>query len=274
MKARCRALWDRWSLFGRIVAISIALAVLCGLIAVVAISLFKRSAANSEEHDVVGVEDYEEYDWEEIVLADMIPKPESSYGHILVNSESLFGLYVEKATQEQFTQYIAACQEKGFTFEAETTDDTFRAFNGQGFKLFVLYSDDLATMNISLEEGEQFGSLTWPDGEMAQVLPVPESSVGRIAVDDGDIFVAKIGNSDMDAFNAYVQACVAKGFTIEASKTDKLYSAKNADQYKLVVQYYGNSVVYITLYAPWYETMGDDDCLESSTPTHKGIEAC
>lgn len=261
MKLKFRAFGDKLSLFGKIAAIGIALAVLCGLIAVPASLFFAEPVANVEDNGIANMGDDEKYAWEEIVLADMLPRPESSYGRAMANYSNLLGLYVEKATQEQYTRYIEACREKGFIVEAEAIGNTFRAFNEQGYELTVHYLDDRAKMNIFLREGKEFGALSWPDNERAQMLPVPESTVGEIEEDSEEKFAAYIDNSTVDDFNSYVQACEARGFTVESSKTDKLFSAKNADNYQLTVEYQGNNIFYISLVDLQYAE-NKDDCLE------------
>lgn len=44
-----------------------------------------------------------------------------------------------------------------------------------------------------------------------------------------------------------MKACEDKGFTVDTDKTDKRFSAKNADGYKLTVEYQGNNIIYISL---------------------------
>lgn len=151
-------------------------------------------------------------------------------------------LYVTKATQEEYTQYIEACKEKGFTIDTETTGSFFYAYNEAGYKLSLSYYDYSSEMHINLSKGRDLGTLEWSNSELAQMLPVPDSTVGDIQQDDEKGFTAYVGNTSIDAFNSYVQACESKGFTVDADKTDKRFSAENADGYKLTVEYQGNNV--------------------------------
>lgn len=211
----------------------------------------------------VNMADYEKYDWNEIVLADMLPTPESPYGEIISNSDSYLALYVNKATQEEYTQYIEACKEKGFTIDTETTGSFFYAYNEAGYKLSLSYYDYSSEMHVNLTKGKDFGTLEWSSSELAQMLPVPESTVGEIQKDDEKGFTAYVGNTTIDAFNSYVQACEAEGFTVEADKTDKRFSAENTDGYKLSVEYQGNNVIYISLDEPEYTVSIEVECVEN-----------
>lgn len=211
----------------------------------------------------VNIADYEKYAWNEVVLADMLPTPESPYGEIISNSDSYLALYVNKATQEEYAQYTEACKEKGFTIDTETSGSFFYAYNAAGYKLSLSYYEYNNEMHINLSKGRDLGTLEWSNSVLAQMLPTPESTVGDIQQDDEKGFAAYVGNTSIDAFNSYVQACKAKGFTVDADKTDKRFSAENADGYKLTVEYQGNNVMYISLDEPDYTVSIEVECVEN-----------
>lgn len=300
-KSKLREFWNGLSMFGKLATISGVASVFLGLIAflagrvfagiiaivwlavVVVALLMKKNVIKVPKTWIplvaiilsfiliipyfslfkVNMADYEKYDWNEIVLADMLPTPESPYGEIISNSDSYLALYVNKATQEEYTQYIEACKEKGFTIDTETTGSFFYAYNEAGYKLSLSYYDYSSEMHVNLTKGKDLGTLEWSSSELAQMLPVPESTVGEIQKDDEKGFTAYVGNTTIDAFNSYVQACEAKGFTVEADKTDKRFSAINADGYKLTIEYQGNNVIYISLDEPEYKVTIEVECVEN-----------
>lgn len=300
-KAKFREFWNNLSTFGKLSTVSIAASILLGIIAFLAGRIFAGIiaivwlavvvVALLMKKDVIKVPktwipilavilsfvlivpyfslfkinmaDYEKYAWNEVVLADMLPTPESPYGEIISNSDSYLALYVNKATQEEYTQYIEACKEKGFTIDTETSGSFFYAYNEAGYKLSLSYYDYSSEMHISLTKGRDLGTLEWSNSELAQMLPVPESTVGDIQQDDEKGFTAYVGNTSLDAYNSYVQACEAKGFTVDADKTDKRFSAKNADGYKLTVEYQGNNIVYVSLDEPEYKVTIEIECVEN-----------
>ena len=144
-KSKFHDFWSKLSTFGKISTVSIVASVLLGLIAFLAGRIFAgiiaivwlavAVVAILMKKDVikvpktwipllavilsfvlvvpyfslfkVNIADYEKYDWNEVVLADMLPTPESPYGEIISNSDSYLALYVNKATEEQYTQYLS-----------------------------------------------------------------------------------------------------------------------------------------------------------------------
>lgn len=300
-KSKFREFWNKLSLFGKLSTVGIAASVLLGIIAflagrifagiiaivwlaiVVVALLMKKDVIKVPKTWIpilavilsfilivpyfslfkINIADYEKYNWNEVVLADMLPTPESPYGEIISNSESYLALYVNKVTEEQYNQYIESCKEKGFTIDTEKTGSFFYAYNEAGYKLSLSYYDYSSEMHISLTAGRELGTLSWSNSVLAQMLPTPESTVGEIQQDDDKGFTAYVGNTTIDAFNSYVQACEAKGFTVDADKTDKRFSAKNADGYKLTVEYQGNNVIYISLDEPEYKVTIEVECVEN-----------
>lgn len=215
-------------------------------------SLFKINSA-----------DYVKYDWSSVVLAEMLPQPESPYGEIISNTEDYLSLDVTKTTEGQYKEYIEACKDKGFTIDTETTGSFFYAYNAKGYKLSLSYYDYNSEMHISLDSAMEMETITWPDSEMAKLLPVPKSTTGKIYSNDEDGFSVYIGNTTIDEYNAYVKACEEKGFTVDAQKKDKTFSAKNADSYKLSVDYKGNNVIYISIAEPEFNVTIEVECVEN-----------
>ena len=215
-------------------------------------SLFKINSA-----------DYVKYDWDTVVLAEMLPEPESPYGEIISNSEDYLSLDVTKTTEAQYKDYIEACKDKGFTIDTESTGSFFYAYNDKGYKLSLSYYDYDSEMHINLDSAMEMETITWPDSEMVKLLPVPKSTIGKIYSNDEDGFSVYIGNTTIDDYNAYVKACEEKGFTVDAQKKDKTFSAKNADSYKLSVDYKGNNVIYISVAEPEFDVTIEVECVEN-----------
>ena len=215
-------------------------------------SLFKINSA-----------DYVKYDWSSVVLAEMLPQPESPYGEIISNSEDYLSLDVHTTAKDQYKEYIEACKEKGFTIEAEASEGSFYAFNDKGYKLSLSYYDFDNEMNINLNSAIEMETITWPDSEMAKLLPVPNSTIGKIVSNDKDSFSVYIGNTTIGNYKDYVKACEEKGFTVDAQNKDKTFSAKNADSYKLSVDYKGNNVIYISVAEPEFDVTVEVECVEN-----------
>ena len=205
----------------------------------------------------------EKYNWEEVVLADILPQPVSPYGETISNSEDYLSMDVTETTQDQYKDYIAACESKGFTIDKESSDSNFSAFNETGYKLSLSYYDYSSEMHINVDSAMEIEAITWPETEMAKLLHVPTSTTGKIQSNDEDGFTVYIGGTSIEDYNAYVKSCEEKGFTVDAQKDDKHYTAKNAESYKLTVNYEGNNIVYISITEPEFKINIEVECVEN-----------
>ena len=160
----------------------------------------------------------EKYNWEEVVLADILPQPVSPYGETISNSEDYLSVDVTETTQDQYKDYIAACESKGFTIDKESSDSNFSAFNETGYKLSLSYYDYSSDMHINVDSAMEIEAITWPETEMAKLLHVPTSTTGKIQSNDEDGFTVYIGGTSIEDYNAYVKSCEEKGFTVDAQK--------------------------------------------------------
>ncbi len=205
----------------------------------------------------------EKYNWDEVVLAEILPQPVSPYGEIISNSEDYLSMDVTEITQEQYKDYIAACETKGFTIDKESSDSNFSAYNATGYKLSLSYYDYSSEMHINVDAVMEMETIAWPESEMAKLLPVPTSTTGKIQSNDEDGFIVYIGGTSIADYNAYVKSCEEKGFTVDAQKDDKHYTAKNAESYKLTVNYEGNNIVYISITEPEFKVDIEVECVEN-----------
>lgn len=207
--------------------------------------------------------DAEKFAWSDILLADVVPEPESHFGEIIGNSDECLSLYVYRTSVEDYSEYVEACKEKGFTVEAEQSEQSYYAYNADGYKLSLYYDENDNKMNIGVDAAKQYGTLVWPDSTIASMLPVPKSTTGEITQDDENGFAACVSDTPIEEFNAYVAACADKGFTVDAHESDKSYSAENSDGYQLSVSYQGNSVISISVDVPEYAVSIEIECVEN-----------
>lgn len=301
IKTKAISFWKKLSLLGKLSAVSLVLFALLGLvaflagrifagiIAVVAIAVVAVAVLMSKQVIKVtktwipllavilsfvlaipyfglfkvNIAEFEKYNWDEVVLAEMLPKPESPYGEIISNSDDYLSLDVKKTNVTQYNNYIDACKEKGFMIDAETTGSSFYAFNDKGYKLSLSYYDYSSEMHINLDSAMEMQNITWPSSALAKLLPVPKSTLGQIYSNDADSFSVYIGNTSLEEFKAYIKACEEKGFTVDANKQEKNFTAKNAESFKLTVKYEGNNVIYISVAEPEFDIALEVECVEN-----------
>ena len=190
-------------------------------------------------------------DWPTSGIVTKIPKPDAKYGELSMNYSDLFMADVDEFTQDQYTDYISQCRDAGFTVEEETSSIGFDAFNDEGYNLSLRYFDWRdGQMSVTLRAPIKMSAITWPDTGPAVLLPTPKSLTGKIDSESYDKFYVNIGNTSKEDFEQYISECKKKGFTVDYAKSEKQYTAKNPEGYKLSVEYLGFNVMEIYILAP------------------------
>lgn len=193
------------------------------------------------------------FDWNDMVLSNVLPEPKSHLGEIYSNSKDGLSLYIYKTSSDDYDNYIKECKNKGFTIDIEQLGDLFNAYNAEGYSLSLMYDKTMKKMRIDLDSPMELGTFEWPDSEYTKLIPKPESNIGKVQKNDETGFEAYVGNVTKEKFKDYIKQCVDKGFNIESTENDKSYTAKNGDNYKLNVEYKANNIIKITIYEPEYE---------------------
>lgn len=203
------------------------------------------------------------FKWDDIVLNHVIPKPKPLFGEIISNSKDGLSLEIYKTSSNQYDKYVKACKDKGFTVDLEQLGNSFYAYNTEGYKLNLDYYEPEKRMKINLDVPMQLGTLEWPDSEYAKLIPIPESKVGKIEKDDETGFVVYVGEMPKESFHNYIKLCAENGFKIDSYENNKSYTAKNADGYKINVEYRGYNIVKITVSEPEYKVDLEIECSEN-----------
>lgn len=189
-------------------------------------------------------------EWPTNGLAAMLPKPDSNEGDVVINDNDRFSASIDGYTQEKFDAYVAQCQEKGFTVEAQTNTDEFDAYSEDGYHLSLRFYDSLENMDIDLEAPIEMGPMTWPSAGAGSLVPAPTSTTGKIDSDSSSFFFAYVGETSSDDYAAYVDTCSAAGFNVDYDRGDTWYSASNADGVSLRIEYRGFSTMTVKVSVP------------------------
>lgn len=186
--------------------------------------------------------------WDEIVLREKLPEPNTNLGKCIRNTDESLDLEVVVETETSYSAYVQACKEKGFTIDPEVVGDRYSAYNAEGYKLSLsCYGDE---MNIKLTSPMKVSQIAWPSAEYAKAIPVPPSLIGKISSESSSGFSIYIANTTVEEYNKYVQACSDSGFNVDYSKSERSYRAKNAQGYSLSLSYEGFNIIYIDLDCP------------------------
>ncbi|MBQ7503852.1 MAG: hypothetical protein IJT79_00850 [Ruminococcus sp.] len=142
----------------KVIALLLAL-VLMGASSVVLSSCGKNDEENisSEVEETETTEPFKEIEWPDSELANLIPKPKSTFGRIEWEYSDDFKITLGKITKQQYQDYVKECKEKGFKEDYEKGEDYYRAENKDGYYLSLDYEEgDIMTVHLEspYDDGE------------------------------------------------------------------------------------------------------------------------
>lgn len=196
----------------------------------------------------IGRHKKEKFDWNEVELNDRLPKPKSNVGTIVSNDSDNLCIHVKKTSKNDYNAYIEECEAMGYIVESEKDGNRYAAFDTEGYALSLDYIGE--TMYIELDAPTEMGTLNWPKSEIARLLPMPKSTVGKVSTDTADGCYIYVGETSIDDFNAYADECSEQGFSVDYERGDKFYNAKDENGNKLSLSYQGNNVMVIQIRKP------------------------
>ena len=140
------------SLLGNMRRILIALFAICLAVAIVGVPACSNNSSDmSISAPSDPAENFKDITWPTRGLATMLPQPTNLFGEISSDRSDHFGDKIGNCAPEQFTAYVAACEELGFTENYSRNDESYVADNLEGYHLWLDYSSDHQYMTISLD---------------------------------------------------------------------------------------------------------------------------
>lgn len=190
--------------------------------------------------------------WSDIVLNEILPEPKTTYGQIELNDNDNLLIYISKISNNDYIEYLTKCEEKGFKIEAEKTENNYKSFNENGYKLNLSYYGDDKQMCIDLNAPIKLTEIKWSNSEISELIPVPQFTKGKIEKDDATEYTLYLSEISYAEYEEYINECMNSGFNADISSDTGLFCAKNSDDYTLTVNYEGNNIIYISLKEPEY----------------------
>lgn len=115
---------------------------------------------------------------------------------------------------------------------------------------YVIAAVALIAIISAISGGKGKGEkIEWSKIELRDQLPEPPSNRGTLFENSDEEFWVSLDGVSDDQYNDYLDACVDKGFTVDAAKSSYSYKAYNADGYSLDMSHIGDGLS-ITLKAP------------------------
>lgn len=197
-------------------------------------------------------------EWANLLLGNRLPQLTGYAIDIETNDKDWLELTVEGVDRTGFVNYIAACENIGYTVDAERDENDFNAFDSEGYELELYFDEDEKTLEIDLSAPEELMEFGWPSTGLGAMLPATASNRGSIWWNDNESFGADIGNMDKEAFSAYADKCKDAGYNIDYVKGEEYFEAYSAEGYFLTIYYQGGNVIEITLEAPEVSDQSSD----------------
>ena len=208
-----------------------------------------------------GKEEKEKLVWPSSGLATLLPEPDAEYGHVMETEGCVF-IDVDEFSADQYAAYIKECKEKGFTEEIKEESDSFEAYNKNGEKVEIKYYSSRESMSILIYESVQNSTFKWPSSAIVKLLPVPDSTTGKIKAEREGYFHVYVAKITPEKFADYADACMAKGFTAGYSRDEKFFNAKNPEGYKVYLKYIGFNTMEIEIYEPDDEDEDEEEDID------------
>ena len=199
-----------------------------------------ESKARLQEHS-------QTFTWPDTGLSQQLPKPAQTTGKVLKDNQAGFSAEVSCSSEDEFNEYVKACEDAGFTVDSTGGSHSFRAYNEEGYYLDLFYYTSYYYMSIDLDPPMEMEALDWPVSGMGSEIPRPKQLVGKVVSESDDYYSVYVGNTDLAAYKAYVTSCIKAGFDKDYSRSgDYFYGHNKAGDY-LNVDYKGFNTMRITV---------------------------
>lgn len=108
--------------------------------------------------------------------------------------------------------------------------------------LCIPYFQTSGSTSTSKKVKKEKEELAWPATELAKRIPEPDSKYGDVSVSDEETLYVDVDDYTEKKYQAYVEKCKEKGFTVDASVSTDSYEAADKDGYVLSLDYYDDSM--------------------------------
>lgn len=129
--------------------------------------------------------------WPDHKLAQLVPKPKSTFGYANWEHDDEISISIEKTSRVDYEDYKKACAEKSFT-TVSSEGDTFHYVKNDGYRLELSYSEDKETMSITISDPLYMVGI---EIDCVQNLIFSKYDL-KILVDSREIGTLKHGNTD------------------------------------------------------------------------------
>lgn len=211
--------------------------------------------------------------WPTSGLATMLPDPPTKKGEINEDSDDEFYASIAACSENQYKAYVESCKEAGFTTDASDQTNEYSAYTSDGYNLDLYYYESAEEMSVRLVAPIQMGEITWPTSGSGSYAPTPSSTKGKISSESSDYFTAYVGDTDQAAFSAYVDACIAAGYTVDYHKSDTSFYGDREDGAHMSASYEGFNTMMVKVDLTGLSNSNSAESEAASEPAAQAEEA-
>jgi len=210
------------------------------IVAIVAIVIIVGVFVVLSGNDNGNYDDYTDYnstyEWPSSGLATSIPEPTIKTGHIQNHYDIMMDFYLYKATLDDFETYVSECKEVGFTIVEKETGTDYSAYNEDKTRYVdIEYYEDSNKMYVVVRAPEEWSEINWPKSDIAELIPQPDSLIGKVNTDSAETLDVDISNVSLKAFNEYINKCIEVGFDVDYNRYEKSFNASDKNGYYLSI---------------------------------------
>ena len=185
------------------------------------------------------------FEWPTSGLSTYLPIPQNEHGEINQDNEDCFDIELYQATAENFEDYITECKEIGFAIDSTNDTNSYEAWNADGYRVYLHFSESDDELSITLYDPIKKNKIKWSTVPMMKKVPTPPSNVGEFGNNFDWTVSVYVLDVTYEEYEAYVDKCIKKGFTVDFTRYDTWFSGENKDGYELDISWEGNNTIHI-----------------------------
>lgn len=205
------------------------------------------SSSSFDPDDLLDDKTYETLVWNEFVMGNMLPAPNSLEGRIIVNSDQELSIYLANATKSVFSEYVQSCKANGFTFDSSQNTTSYEAYNTDGYRLYLHFNESDAELSVKLYDPIKRNPLNWSTVPLMKNVPTPPSNIGEFLSNYDWTVSVYILDVTYEEYEAYVDKCIKAGFTIDLSRYENSFYGDDKNGNELKVSWEGNNTIHISV---------------------------
>lgn len=198
--------------------------------------------------------------WPKSKIGKLLPKPKSSQGKFINESEDYFHVYIANISKDDYNDYVDTCADKGFDVDYSKDEAYYSAENKQGYSLDVRYKgNNIMEISISAPDDKD-DETSAPETEKTTKA---EKTTKEKKTEENEDGIRKEFKAAMDSYEEFMNEYVS---------FMKKYKESDGTDLKLIADY----AEYMKKYSDMVEKFDaweDDDLSTEETAYYIDVQA-